>query len=130
MSEAKAAQPARGLGIAALVASILLQSAAAVCSKQAGLTSANGAALGMVINPWYVLSLVALGMQAVAWMLVLRRFPLSVAYPISSLIFTLHLLWAWLIFKEEIAWNHLGGIVLIVAGVAVIGRQAATEGAG
>ena len=114
----------RAIGWACLASSILLQSGASAFSKQAGTSGAHGdSLLDLVLNPWYPLTILCMGAQAVAWMLVLRTFKLSFAYPISALIFILHLMWASTVFGEEVGISHVLGIVLIIGGVALVGRE-------
>lgn len=113
---------------ALLVGSVLLQSVASAFSKQAGLSSAQADSLvWVVINPWYGASLVAMGLQAVFWVLTLRAFRLSVAYPLTSVVFVLHVFWAWMIFDEAIGAGNVLGLCLIVAGVALVGRETSED---
>ncbi len=112
------------LGFLCIALSILFQSSATVLGKMAGLFSVGKAPFFVVINPWYAGSIFVLGLQAICWVLVLRRFALSFAYPFMSLIFPLNLIWAGLFFHETVGWNHLFGTVSILIGVVVISREA------
>ena len=102
--------------------SVLLQSVATTLGKQAGLESVGGGVLVLVLNPWYVGMLVALGLQAVFWFSALRRIELSVAYPFMSLVLPLNLLFAHGVFGEPIAWNHMVGVLIIACGIVVVSR--------
>ena len=91
--------------------------------KKAALSSIGAGIAGMVVNPWLLAELFALGLEAVAWTLSLRRLPLSIAYPFMSLAFGLNLLAAWLVFGEVVAPRHWIGISIIVVGVMVTGWE-------
>ena len=96
-----------------------------MCGKKAGLTTSNSDILAIVINPWYIAELSALFLQACSWVMALRCFPLSFAYPFMSLVFGLNLLSAWLLFGESLRLNHILGMLIIIAGVLEISRSAA-----
>jgi len=99
---------------------LILRSLASVFAKQAALTSIGQGVYGMVVNVWFLAELFTLGIQAIVWVLVLRRIALSVAYPFMSLVFALNLLAAWLIFGEPILPQHIIGITVIIAGVVIL----------
>lgn len=106
-----------------IAGSVLLQSVAASFSKQAGLTSRGCEVMFIVWNPWYAAQIIALALQAVCWIMALRRFPLSFAYPFMSLIFPINIACSWLFFREEVRFLHAAGIVFIVCGVWIIARD-------
>ena len=61
------------------------------------------------------------GASFVLWLVVLARVPLSVAYPIAvGVAIAFSTLFAWLLLREPISLRMLLGIVLIVAGVALV----------
>lgn len=103
--------------------SVLMQSLATVFGKLAGVYSAEKALLYVVVNPWYMAVLVSLGLQAVTWVLVLRRLPLSFAYPFMSLIFPLNLFAAYFLFHESVSAFNLAGTAFILAGVVILARE-------
>jgi multidrug transporter EmrE-like cation transporter len=102
---------------------VLLRSLAAIFAKQAALTSVGGGLAGMVVNPWLVAEVVVLGLQALVWSSVLRKAPLSVAYPFLGLTFAINLVAAGLIFDETVQAQHVAGVALIVLGVLVMGLE-------
>lgn len=99
---------------------LILRSLASVFAKQVALTSIGQGVYGMVVNVWFLGELFTLGLQAVVWVMVLRRIALSVAYPFMSLVFALNLLAAGLIFGEPILPQHIIGITVIIAGVVIL----------
>ncbi|CRM47735.1 4-amino-4-deoxy-L-arabinose-phosphoundecaprenol flippase subunit ArnF [Pseudomonas sp. 31 R 17] len=54
------------------------------------------------------------------WMLILRRSSLSLAFPLSSLVFVAVLLGSWLGLGEHISVLHWVGVAVIVAGIALL----------
>ncbi len=74
------------------------------------------------LNPYFVLGLMCLGIQTIAWMLVLKKTPLSQAYPFMSLVIPSNLLMAYLYFNEVILPQHLIGMLLIMSGIIFIAR--------
>ncbi|MFS2223569.1 4-amino-4-deoxy-L-arabinose-phosphoundecaprenol flippase subunit ArnE [Pantoea sp. B65] len=73
---------------------------------------------------WLGLSLLLLGCAMLVWLWVLQQVPVGVAYPMLSINFiivTLAARWLW---QERITLRHSLGIVLIVAGVIVLGVHA------
>jgi drug/metabolite transporter (DMT)-like permease len=110
-----------------ILASVFFQSSSLLCSKQAGLTGRGHGLMALVVNPWYFGVLFCLGMQAVCWVLVLRRLPLSFAYPFMSLTLPVNLFGAWLLFHEQACANHVAGTLIILVGVILIAREGASN---
>ncbi|MBI6564453.1 EamA family transporter [Pseudomonas synxantha] len=54
------------------------------------------------------------------WMLILRRSSLSLAFPLSSLVFVAVLLGSWLGLGEHISLLHWVGVMVIVAGIVLL----------
>ena len=54
------------------------------------------------------------------WMLILRRSSLSLAFPLSSLVFVVVLLGSWLGLGEHISFLHWVGVVVIIGGIALL----------
>jgi drug/metabolite transporter (DMT)-like permease len=71
----------------------------------------------ILLSPFYLASLCMLAAQALCWIFVVKRFPLSVAYPVCSLSVVLNLLFAVTVFHEPFGVRHIAGVALIVAGV-------------
>lgn len=104
--------------------SVLAQAAANVFAKQAALESLDRGFMALLWNKWNILQLVALFCQACCWIMCLRKFSLSAAYPITSTVIGLNLLCAWLIFNEPVATHHVVAVATIMTGVALIGSRA------
>jgi multidrug transporter EmrE-like cation transporter len=111
-------------GLIWIISSVLAQTAANVFAKKAALDHSGQGLIVLVWNEWNALQLVALGCQACFWIMTLRKFALSLAYPLTSLVIALNLLCAWWIFDESIQMHHLLGVGLIIVGVTLIGSRA------
>ena len=66
------------------------------------------AAIGSYIGAFFV------------WMLILRRSSLSLAFPLSSLVFVVVLLGSWLGLGEHISALHWVGVAVIIGGIALL----------
>lgn len=91
----------------------LLFKATAVSWQQHGTPFAAPVALRMAV------ALAVYGAATLAWMWVLQKVPLSMAYPIVAFTFVLVPLGAHWLFGEPIGLRYIAGTLLIVAGVAV-----------
>ncbi|MFI8319074.1 4-amino-4-deoxy-L-arabinose-phosphoundecaprenol flippase subunit ArnE [Kosakonia cowanii] len=105
-----------------LGAASLLSCLGQLCQKQAT-RPASGASRGRHVGLWLALALLALGAGMVLWLLVLQRIPVGVAYPMLSLNFVWVTLAARAIWHERITLRHAFGLVLIIAGVALLGSS-------
>lgn len=115
-------QLALGLAIACVALS-----AAAQIAMKAGMKAADGVTATYtqaLTSPLVWLGLGLYGLSAVAWLWVLSRLDVSLAYPLVSLgfVFTFAVGIGWL--GEPFSWQRLGGCGLIVAGVALLALDA------
>lgn len=87
------------------------------------LTLGQGAAKAWAVTGqggWFVLSYASLIFRGFIWILVLRRFPLSLAYPMMSLGYLAVLALSVLVFSEPFPRGAWAGIPLILLGVGLI----------
>jgi len=103
-----------------LALTILLKSIGNALGKEAGLSTANTSFQSRLFNPVYSGMLGAYGLQALCWVLALRRLKLTSAYPFLSLSFLIDILSAHLIFGEAISSIQLVGMAIIFSGVSVM----------
>ena len=68
----------------------------------------------------YGLELVILGIYAILWQQVIKKFELSVAYANKAVTLIWGMLWGTLIFKEQITFAKLTGILLVVTGIVIL----------
>lgn len=76
----------------------------------------------VILNGWLALSGVSGIAAFVLWTYILKRYPFGVAYPLSCMGYVFGLIAALLVFHETINWNQWAGIVLIMAGCALIAK--------
>ncbi len=62
------------------------------------------------------------GTGSVLWMYIVKRYPLSVAYPMVSLSYVFGMLAAAVFFHEPVSASKWAGVVLIMAGCCLIAR--------
>ena len=120
-------QTGYGVGIAALTVSILASAAAQLLLKAgvslspvtSQLWSAPADAPGLW---WIVGGLVAYGVSLVAWLNVLARIPLSVAYPLLSISYVLVYIGAILspLLAEQLTAMRAAGVLLVACGAALV----------
>src|SRR4030095_8217957 len=76
---------------------------------------------GKLRSPWLWAALFSMGLGLLLWLAVLQRLEVGVAYAMLSLNFVIGTLVARYLFREPTDGRHWLGVVLIVAGVAVLG---------
>jgi undecaprenyl phosphate-alpha-L-ara4N flippase subunit ArnE len=106
-----------------LVAIALLGTVAQLALKRA-LDGVSGRRLqpNLARSPWAWTWLVGYLLSTALWLLVLRRVPLSQAFPILGLQFALVPIAARLFLNERMFAVQWLGVAAIVAGVALVGR--------
>lgn len=75
-------------------------------------------------TPWLWAALICLGLGLLLWLLVLQHLEVGVAYPMLGLNFVLITLVARFGFKERVDTRHWCGVLLVIAGVLLLGWQA------
>ncbi|HZE97571.1 MAG TPA: hypothetical protein VE981_11135 [Planctomycetota bacterium] len=80
----------------------------------------------MTLGSGWVLGGIAVYILAfVNWLYVLRWIPLTIAYPVTSVVFGLIALGAWWLLGEQIGALRWAGIALITAGIVLCAQPAA-----
>lgn len=74
----------------------------------------------LLTNGYLALCGVSFAVSGVLWMMILRRFPFAVAYPLAALAYVFGLLAAMFVFHESVAWTQWIGVLLIMAGCALV----------
>lgn len=74
-----------------------------------------------VLTDWWLLACgITYGAATILWFYILKRFPFSQAYPLTSLAFIFGMIAAWLVFGESIPVSRWIGLVLVVLGCFLI----------
>ena len=61
---------------------------------------------------------------AAVWLVILRMYPLSIAFPIASGVLMIGTtVVGYVLLKENISWMHLMGLVLISSGISILALQ-------
>lgn len=68
----------------------------------------------------YGLELVILGVYAILWQQIIKKFELSVAYANKAVTLIWAMIWGALIFKEQITLSKVGGILLVIVGIIIL----------
>ena len=76
--------------------------------------------MAVAVNPGVWLAIVCYIGAFFVWMLILRRSSLSLAFPLSSLVFVGVLLGSWLGLGEQISVLHWVGVAVIMGGIALL----------
>lgn len=82
--------------------------------------------LAVAASPWIWLAIACYIGAFFAWMLILRRSSLSLAFPLSSLVFVVVLLGSWLGLGEQISLLHWVGVAVIIGGIALLAEGEST----
>ena len=78
----------------------------------------------VLFDPFVFTGLVATFVSGLCWMATMSKLDISYAYPFTSLGFALVVLLSWILFGEPLnAWK-IGGVVLIMTGIAVASQGA------
>ena len=108
----------RGLGITSyllLVTAFLIYSTTGIFTKFAS----GEEFLSMTYIFFLSMVIVAMGIYAIMWQLILKRVPLSQAYLYKSMTVLFSLFFAFSIFNEEVTLKNMLGAVLIISGIIV-----------
>lgn len=103
-----------------LIAVVLLGTVAQLALKRA--LDSSDSQLTLVRSPWAWSWFVSYLFSTILWLLVLRRVPLSQAFPILGLQFALVPIASRLFLREHMAIAQWLGVATIVAGVILVGR--------
>ena len=98
---------------------VLLKLAAMHLAPQLGMVN------GILLNPWLWAAACASIFGILSWLIVLRKIPLSVAYPWTSVIYLIvPLVGAWL-FGDILSISYLAGLLSVLIGVLLAMRGSA-----
>lgn len=101
-----------------LATCILAEAARELCFKKA----ADGRTIGEALtDPLVLTGLVCWLVEMVAWIEVLQHVPLSLAFPLTALVYVVIVIGGAVFLKEKVTFQHATGALLIAAGVAWIG---------
>lgn len=100
-------------GFILLQLSFLIYSCSSVVAKFAS----GNEVLSFKFILFYGLEVVILGIYAILWQQVIKRYELSVAYANKAVTLLWALLWSVVLFGEHLKWNHIVGIAVVMVGI-------------
>lgn len=71
----------------------------------------------------YGLEVVILGIYALLWQQIIKKFELSVAYANKAVVLIWAMVWGGLLFKEQITLPKIAGILLVIAGIVILNSK-------
>ncbi len=75
----------------------------------------------------YLLDFAVLGVYAIIWQQLLKRFELSIAYANKAMMLLWSLLWSTVLFHEGVTWGKLLGVLMVIAGTIVLNHPQRDE---
>lgn len=69
---------------------------------------------------FYGAEIAILGVYAILWQQIIKRFDLSVAYANRSIALLWSMLWAAILFREQITVKNLIGVAVVIAGTMIV----------
>lgn len=81
------------------------------------------AAISLMQHPAILGGLACYAISVMAWIVVLSRVEVSIAYPMLSIGYVVNALLAWWLFGEDVSVQRWVGIAVIVIGVVLVARS-------
>ena len=72
---------------------------------------------------FYGLEIVILGVFAILWQQIIKKFDLSVAYANKAMSLLWSILWAILFFKESITIKNVIGVIIVIIGTIIVNKD-------
>ena len=76
---------------------------------------------------FYAAEVAVLGIYAILWQQMIKRFELSVAYANRAMALLWSALWAVIIFHDRLTWKNILGILFVIAGTIVVNMDSASD---
>lgn len=80
----------------------------------------SGQEFGLTFICLYALEVLILGIYAILWQQMIKKFELSVAYANKAVTLIWAMIWGALLFKEQITLTKVGGIILVIIGIVIL----------
>ena len=122
-TENTAGKPGRRLTLLSVLAiqlGVIIYTGSGICMKMA----AKHELLSFWGLFWVGLCVVDLGVYAIVWQQIIKRFDLSIAYANRAFAIFWSMIWAVLLFQEQITLTNLLGVVVIFAGIMLVNKDA------
>jgi len=99
---------------------IIIMSIAGILAKKA--SAAELFSVEFIV--YYSLEMFTIGIYAVLWQQIIKRFEISVAYANKGTLIIWTFIWAIIFFNESITINNILGAILVIFGILMVFRDA------
>lgn len=99
-----------------LQAVVVIYTISSVMAKTASMHKNNK----MLFLIFFGLEFVMLGVYAILWQQMIKRFELSVAYANRAMAILWSMIWAVIFFHDQITVRNLSGVAIVIAGIMLI----------
>jgi len=82
-------------------------------------------AIGMLLNPYIIISLIFTLLAGLTWMIAMTKFDISYAYPFTTLGFVFVFIFSVVLFGEVVNWWKIIGLVFIIIGLIISNKGVA-----
>lgn len=89
---------------------------------------ANVSFLSFGFIAFYAAEVAVLGVYAILWQQMIKKFDLSIAYANRAMALLWSGLWAVIIFHDNLTWKNILGILLVIAGTIVVNLDSVSDG--
>jgi len=72
---------------------------------------------------YYIISILIMCVYAILWQLILKKIPLSIAFPTKAITILFSLILGYFIFNEAITLKKITSIVIIMIGIVLVGYE-------
>lgn len=98
---------------------ILIYSFATVVAKLAA--GQEFLSIGFII--FYAIEIIILGIYAICWQQVIKKFDISIAYANKAMSILWAILWAVIFFRESITINNVIGVIIVLIGTIIVNKD-------
>lgn len=120
--ENRSVRRGRGLLVSILVIqlAVIIYTGSGICSKM----TSNYQPFSFMWFFWVGMEVVCLGIYAIFWQQIIKRFDLSIAYANRATAIFWSTLWAMLLFGDKITLANTLGIIVIFTGIMLVNQDA------
>lgn len=72
---------------------------------------------------YYGIELVMIAVYAYFWQIIIKRFPLGVAYSNKGIVIIWTLIWSAVFFHEKIKFCQIAGVLIILLGITLVAKN-------
>lgn len=76
---------------------------------------------------FYGLEILILGIYAIAWQQIIKKFDISIAYANKAMALLWSIVWAIVFFNESITINNIIGIIIVIIGTFIVNSDETEE---